>query len=247
MSREQPKRVRIGLQDANGAITDDFLEVTATLSDSHEMETVITSNPTERGTVVNDHRYSKQIPLTIRGIFSDCYRGAGVNGNDVAAHPTVSGREAWETINRFRLSNSLCYVTTTLRGYSDMAIQKVNATRDWKTGNVLKFTMVLKQINLVSAEREETQIALRPKKKKVPKKETEEFKSCVARKRANRSAAFAGVEGLTGLFRSPEENAKIVAERERKIEEARAEAEFNCRVEEDKLAEKRFREEQAGK
>lgn len=236
MSR--PRRTRIGLQDRNGIITDDFLELNATISTQHESAVKLTDNPTETGTTITDHRIAQPRVVVLKGTFSNCYVGASGNGGDISGHPTESPQEAWDILKRMQFAKTLVYVTSGLESYSNLVIEKLNVTRDWKTANAIEVTIRLKQVFRAEAKRKESQLALRPAKAKTPKTESKEYKSCVASARVKESAViFLGK--VTGYLsgNSPE----AVAAQKKAMEEAEA----KCRIQEESLATKREREEPA--
>lgn len=101
------------------------------LSEKHTSEVEITGNPIETGAEVNDHAYikPKQVILEIAD------RNAAVIFN---------------TLVRFQESRVPFYLVTGLSVYKDMLIQAIDATRDKTHSTVLRATVTLRQVIIVS-------------------------------------------------------------------------------------------------
>lgn len=101
------------------------------LNEKHVAEVEITANPIETGAEVNDHAYVKPKQVTLE----------------------VADRNAalmWNILLRFQEARIPFYLVTGLTIYKDMLIQSMDATRDKDMSTVLRATVTLKQVIIVS-------------------------------------------------------------------------------------------------
>ena len=101
------------------------------ISEQHTSEVEITGNPIETGAEVNDHAYVKPKKVILE-----------VADRNAAA--------LYNALVRFQESRVPFYLVTGLSVYKDMLIQAIDATRDKTHSTILKATVSLQQVIIVS-------------------------------------------------------------------------------------------------
>mgnify|MGYP000038249421 CR=1 FL=1 len=101
------------------------------ISEDHVSEIEITSNPIETGAEVNDHAYIKPKQVTL----------------DVA---DANAALVFNELVRFQESRVPFFMITGLTLYRNMLIQAIDATRDKDTARILRATIVLREVIIVS-------------------------------------------------------------------------------------------------
>lgn len=103
----------------------------AVLSEDHESDVEITSNPIETGSEVNDHAYIKPKKVTLE-----------VADNNAAI--------AYNALVAFQETRVPFYMVTGLRIYRNMLISSVRAQRDKDTSKILRATVTLREVIIVN-------------------------------------------------------------------------------------------------
>ena len=124
----------------------------ASLSENHSKSNEVTMHPVEDGSDVTDHIRVMPETLEISGIVSNhpiAFLGPLAAPNPVTTNnASISDRvgAAYEALRLQMDRGETVDVVTSLRKYSDMAITKMDVTRDATTGNSLAVNMSLQQI-----------------------------------------------------------------------------------------------------
>lgn len=135
--------------------------VDAALSEDHSFDSEVTSFPVERGSNITDHIRQLPVSVTVEGIVSDTPVGrAGVVRSGVAAlqeeglvESVPFSAEALDTLLGIRDRGEPVTITTSLRVYENMALEKLSVPRDASTGAALRFTATFVQIRIVENRR----------------------------------------------------------------------------------------------
>lgn len=101
------------------------------ISEDHTSEIEITGNPIETGAEVNDHAYIKPKQVTL----------------DVADNNAALIFNALVTFQESRIP---FFMITGLKLYKNMLIQSIDATRDKDTSKILRATIILREVIIVS-------------------------------------------------------------------------------------------------
>lgn len=101
------------------------------ISEDHTSEIEITGNPIETGAEVNDHAYVKPKQVTL----------------DVADRNAAL---VYNALVIFQESRIPFFMITGLRLYKNMLIQSIDATRDKDTSRILRATIILREVIIVS-------------------------------------------------------------------------------------------------
>ena len=132
------------------------IEIDAVLSENHDSSLGITRNPVERGADITDHAYLMPKSCTLNAAISEYpFRGRGT----INAEPG-GGRvqAAWEQLVELQESRKPFDIVTGFSLYENMLIERLSATRDDKTNNVLNFTADLVEVRLVTTSYSSEQI-----------------------------------------------------------------------------------------
>lgn len=105
--------------------------ISCVLSEDHSSTIEITGNPIETGAEVNDHAYIKPKEVTL----------------DIA---DANAALTYNAIVRFQESRVPFYLVTGLRLYKDMLVQSIDAYRDKDNSKILKATIYLREVIIVS-------------------------------------------------------------------------------------------------
>jgi hypothetical protein len=134
-----------------GAITLD-----AAISQSHSLEADVTDHPVEDGSDITDNHRARPKTIQITGQVSDSPIQTGFP-LQTAISSTVSAikqddpvQAAWDTFNQYFENSELITVSTSLREYKNMLIVGLQVPRDVRTGKILRFTITLKQVRIVT-------------------------------------------------------------------------------------------------
>jgi hypothetical protein len=130
------------------------LELDAVLSEQHDFESEVTEHPVESGANVSDHIRNKPATLKLECVVSNTpifqkevveRMGGFRKGSPGRAE------DAFATLMRLREEQQPITVATRLKAYSNMAIASISIPRDAKTGDTMRFSLVLKEIRLVES------------------------------------------------------------------------------------------------
>lgn len=115
------------------------------MRETHTGNADVTQHPVELGVDISDHIRAKPKEYAVQGLISDY---------PVSSQPTnVSrAREGFLALERMKDTGQLVSVQASLKGYDNMAITSLVATKDPKTGDVLDVTMTLRQVRAVTSQ-----------------------------------------------------------------------------------------------
>lgn len=120
----------------------DVLTLDCTLSESHQNEVEVTEHPVEKGSNIADHKRPKPRVVTLDG---------AVTNTPLAGPADPSRAEAaWQQLLQLKDQAALVDVQTSLDSYENMAITSLSSSRDPRTGQLLRFSVSLKEIVQVS-------------------------------------------------------------------------------------------------
>lgn len=133
-----------------------FLELEATVRETHTASAQVTDHPVENSTDITDHIRRLPEELQLEGIVSDtpilvlaAFRATpAVPGTD----PTARAKAAYEFLRDIKDQGRLVDVSTKLRDYSNMAITNFSVSRDKDTSNILAFSLTLREIQIATTE-----------------------------------------------------------------------------------------------
>lgn len=118
--------------------------ITCLISEKHSSEIEITGNPVEDGSQINDHAYIKPKQITI----------------EIADE---NATESYNALVRFQETRAPFVLVTGLSVYSNMLIQAIDATRDKSLSNVLRATIICREVVIVNTSRV-TEISSNPQR-----------------------------------------------------------------------------------
>jgi hypothetical protein len=146
----KPRKAKIGT-----------LTLDASISESHESTNDVTTHPIESGALITDHVIKKPQTIRIEGIVSNTPIGFGLKQLTAFAGKTLPfpreagpAQEAYETLMRLRESKTPITVVTALQEYDDMVIESLTFPRDAGSGDALRFTANLVQVQVVDIKTE---------------------------------------------------------------------------------------------
>jgi hypothetical protein len=193
----QQKRAKIGV-----------VTLDASVSETHTKQNEVTDHPVEDGVDITDHVRRLPESVEIDGVISNTpliflaslNARSPVDGDNI---PTPDRAErADKEFRRAMDSGELVNVATSLRDYTNMAITDYTVTRNAETGNILAFTIGMREIVTVTTERVEIPVPVTPSNsgvsnigKKVPKQADAAVEG-KAKESVAHSASDAIVEGI---------------------------------------------------
>ena len=170
----------------------EYVELDASISETHSFDTVITDHPVEAGSNVSDHVRVSPLRLKISGVVSNTPLSlTQVNLNPIRADEALGTLLTWQE-NADRLT-----VTTSLLPYENMLLKSCSVQRDKDKSNAVFMDLEFQQVVLAESQAADipeptsTTTAVQPKKSLGKKPTT----SVTPR----RSLALKGIKALTGL------------------------------------------------
>lgn len=115
----------------------------------HEQDGVITINPVQTGTALNDHFYVTPVRVTAEILMSDSVQSFTVG--QFASGPSRSVA-AFNLLMSLQSSRTLVSIATRLNMYSNMMIASVRGNEDHETRYGARFTVTFQQILTASVE-----------------------------------------------------------------------------------------------
>lgn len=115
----------------------------AVVNEAHSGEVQVTDNPVERGVDVTDNIRPKPEQIILDVIVSNSPLDEALDGSP--DNPKRAS-EAFRVLRELRDGGVLVSVVTGLRSYDSMVIQKIDVSRNAKTGQVLSAKIALRQI-----------------------------------------------------------------------------------------------------
>jgi len=108
------------------------------IEEGHRDESIVTAEPVQGGAIVTDHIFDRPPSVEIRGGFSNS--SAGYVGYV---------QEQYQALLKLKASKRPFFLSTGKRGYQNMVIQAIAVTTDSRSENVLMFTAICVNINIV--------------------------------------------------------------------------------------------------
>lgn len=137
----------------------DTIELDAAISESHVGEVDVTEHPIEQGADIADHARPKPDTLNIEGLVSNtpinssqtqrAAQSQGLASEEVIQGQPGMAESAYNKLLFLKANGKLITVVTGLRTYTNMVLKSLSVPVDAKTGDALKFTAQLKQVNIV--------------------------------------------------------------------------------------------------
>lgn len=140
----------------------DGYEVDVAISENHQYDSDITSDPVEVGSDITDHQRLLPDMVTMTGLVSDTPFGDLADRRLSEGVPSVFALGFFRTLRDARVPVT---IETSLRVYDNMLMKTLTVPRNARTGNALAFTAVFKQVVLVTNERTTIRVKL-PRAKK---------------------------------------------------------------------------------
>lgn len=142
----------------------------ASISEQHSSTSEVPEHPVEKGAAFTDHVREKPDQLTIEGLISNhpLTETQAARGKDAVGGETPTYRPGYEKevdgrIREMKRSAQVLTVVTGLRTYEDMVIESYNVPRDSRSGEALRFTMVLRRVVVVQSKVTVLVVAREPK------------------------------------------------------------------------------------
>ncbi len=146
-------------------VTIDGFIIDATLTESHNFESDVTSYPTESGSVITDNIRPRPVTVQIDGIVSDTPIGtvATARANESTATGTnfefLPSDAALAKLLEIRDRREPITIETSLKRFESMALTQLEIPRDAETGNALRFSATFQQIVIVTNNRTTIRVA----------------------------------------------------------------------------------------
>jgi hypothetical protein len=124
--------------------------IDAATSEEESLEADVTEYPVESGAVISDHVRNKPRTLELEFTVSDTPIG---EAEAARAAGVVPSSEARQTLEDLRATRKPFTVVTARRTYENMVFASMRFPRDGQTGDALKATATLQQIEIVDVRR----------------------------------------------------------------------------------------------
>ena len=130
------------------------IELDIIVSETTNTSSIITSNPVENGSDVNDNIIINPMTYSISGIVSDTKVAplGGLNTPDSFAGESTPSKDAWEELLELQAKKIPFTLVTNLKEYDNVVIENLSTTQDKETSNSLNFTANMKEIIFVGSE-----------------------------------------------------------------------------------------------
>lgn len=134
------QRVRIGQNASGESLPIGAVELDASMEETHVSANQITQFPVEQGVDITDHIRRQPERITIRGMVTDhpiIFGGAGRSNRSL---------DAYQTFLKMLDDAQLITVVTTLRQYSNMAIESMEVPRNANLGSAVQVTLNMREV-----------------------------------------------------------------------------------------------------
>lgn len=135
------------------------LELDASVSEIHSSKADVTEFPVEDGSIITDHINKRPDVVQIEGYvsntpikaFTDFFGAAPLKSlsNSLAGISNDLAKTGYDRLLEIVEGNELITIVTTLRTYQNMALESFSVNRSASDGDVLHFTAVAREINLI--------------------------------------------------------------------------------------------------
>lgn len=138
----------------------DTIELDVIINETTNTSSMITSNPVENGSDVNDNIIINPMTFSITGIISDTKVAplGGLNtinqisSRDAFTKASSPSKESWEELLELQANRTPFTLVTNLKAYDNVVIESLATTQDKDTSNSLHFTANLKEIIFVGSQ-----------------------------------------------------------------------------------------------
>lgn len=137
----------IASTDENGVIYGWFFD--AFLKESHVGSVRVTEHPVQSGANISDHAYNLPDKLTIEILMSDVMDTVIAN-QFYNEGPKTKSISAYEVLRQLKEKRQPLKVRTRLYYYENMLIENMTTNDDFKTGESLRCTVMMRQIMMAS-------------------------------------------------------------------------------------------------
>jgi hypothetical protein len=167
------------------------VELDATISQVHTLEADVSDHSVEEGSDISDHVRPRPKMVQLDGQVSDVAIETGYPGQSAVSSivSLVKGddpvKAAWEVLSGYFENGELIELVTSLATYENVLIASFAVTRDASSGRILRFSMTLKQIKIVSTA---TAAALAIPKNNVGGKGADGNKNSAGKKQAKKAS-----------------------------------------------------------
>ncbi len=140
----------------------------ALLTITHEMESEVTEFPVEEGAPITDHIWAKPRRLTMTGFVTNSpvkLLGGRASQESYGTDGKLINvvQKTFAMLEEMHLKRELITVSTKLRTYKNMAIERITCNLDAMTGNSLPFTAQLVEVRRVSSQAVKFNVVNKPK------------------------------------------------------------------------------------
>ena len=142
-----------GKSMAKLGVKPDYIQLDASLKESHNYTAKATAFPIEDGSEISDHVLINPITVTIDGFITNSPIKYLEGFRSDIDYKTGSGerhKTVFKLLNELFTNKTKIEIITGLESYSDMIIESLTVPRDAATGQALRFSMSLKQIKTTS-------------------------------------------------------------------------------------------------
>lgn len=154
------QRVTFGSTPLEGGVG--FVQLDCSVSETHTDSAEITAHPIEDGSITTDHIRKLPVTLEVNGIVTRTpitYLASLYSPPSTFAStgfiPSTPGSDrvddAYALMQKMMEDGVTMIVITSLRNYSNMAIETLAVTRDSTTGQALNCTIILKEVKKAKA------------------------------------------------------------------------------------------------
>lgn len=122
------------------------------ISEGASATSTITRNPVENGADINDHIIIEPMSFTMTGLVSNVSSSVFESGASIIAQVTedkTKSEKAWNDLLDLQASREPFTLIQGLKSYDNVVIESLTYTQDKDTGNALRFTASLLEINIV--------------------------------------------------------------------------------------------------
>lgn len=146
------KLTRIAIVDE----PDQFLECDATITATHEGTAAVTKHPVEKGSNVTDHIRREPETLEVEVVVTDTpillFASLRKKPSVPGGNTDTRAVDAYNFIKGIKDSGKTVKVTTLLRDYESMAINRLGLVQDKDTGNIARMTIGFEEIMIATTQ-----------------------------------------------------------------------------------------------
>ncbi len=178
----------------------DTVELDAAVTEKHSAKVEITKHPIEEGASPADHARVLPAQISIEGFLTNTPLGKelrlqrGITSDRATSTGAVGAvgqaQRSMAAIEKLMTDRKAVTVKTDFKTYTNMLVTSLDVPRDARTGEAIRFTIMMEEIRIVRAEVARINVLNRPKKKptkkvdqaKQPGKDASESRKSIADK-----------------------------------------------------------------